>query len=471
MDREEFKKWAARAGEWSADYRGSVGKRPVRSRARPGDTLAALPASPPEDAEDFGRIMDDFVKIVPPGLTHWQHPRHFAYFPANSRDESVIAEFLTAAMGVNCMLWQTSPVGTEMEVRMLEWLAQMCGVPDSWRGVIQDTASSANLAAVLTARERALGHEGSEEGLASRPSLRYYMSEHSHSSASKAIALAGVGRRNAVVVPTLPSGSMDPARLAGAIGADRKSGHLPACVMAVVGSTSTGGSDDLRALGEVVRGEGLYGHVDAAWAGIAAMCPEHRGLIDGLDRWDSYVFNPHKWLGTNFDLSAHYLKDPEAQVRVMSAQPDYLRTHHAEDTVDFSNWTAPLGRRFRALKLWFVIRSNGVEGLRKTVRDHVSWGREAAEELGKEEGFAIERGPNLSLFVFRHLPGGIDGERADAHNMALLEAINADGFCYLTPTKVDGRDALRFQVGTIACTRKDVQDSVARIAELARGLA
>lgn len=464
----DLAKWAKEAAEWSAKYRSEIGSMPVRSQARQGDTLAALPESPPEDAEEFGKIMDDFRQLVPPGLTHWQHPRFFAYFPANSLPASVVAEQLTAAIGANCMLWQTSPVGTEMEIRTMEWLSKMCGLPTNWRGVIQDTASSANFAAAVTARERALDWQGLEKGLSEGARLRFYMSPNSHSSATKALMLAGIGKDNAVMIPTLPSGSMDPEALHQAIDRDRKEDMVPAGVMAVVGATGTGVSDDLEAVGKVVEQEGLYGHVDAAWAGSAMVCPEHRHLIKGLERWDSYVFNPHKWLGANFDLSAHFLKDPDMQVRAMSATPDYLRTTHAQDTVDFCNWTPPLGRRFRALKLWFVIRAYGVSGLRGMIRNHIAWAQKAAETLRQEKDFEMVGAPQLAMFLFRHRP---DLPTANEHNERLLTAINDDGFCYLTQTMVDGNYCIRFQVGSTTTTEKDVHDSLGRICDIARKLA
>ena len=467
----DFVKWANEATEWAAKYREGLEGSPVRSQAKKGDTLDALPKGPPEEPEEFRAIMDDFEKLVPPGLTNWQHPRFFAYFPANSSPASVVAEHLTTAIGANCMLWQTSPVGTEMEIRALEWLAQMCGLPEGWQGVIQDSASAANFAAAVTARERALGWTGMEKGLGECAKLRFYLSPNSHSSALKALLLAGIGRENSVAVPTLPSGSMDPDALRKAITEDRKAGMLPAGVMGVVGATGIGVSDDLEALGRVVEEEGLYGHVDAAWAGSATVCPEHRHLIEGLSRWNSYVFNPHKWLGTNFDLSAHYLRDPSEQIKTMSALPDYLRTQHEGDTVDFCTWTAPLGRRFRALKLWFVIRAHGVSGLREMIRDHVSWATEGASRIDGEQDFELACPPQLSLFVFRHMPEGMDEKKADDHNKALLDAINGDGFCYLTQTIVNGRYALRFQVGSMNAAKKDVDDSIERIVTIARDLA
>lgn len=470
IDDAEYRKWSAAATAWIAAYRAGLRERPVRAQVEPGSVLAQLPASPPEQGEDFAKIFADFERLVPPALTHWQHPRFFAYFPANAIMPSVIAEQLTAAIAANCMLWQTSPAGTEMEIRMLEWLRELCGLPAGWQGVIQDSGSSGTLAAVLTARERALDWQGNERGLAGQPPLRMYYSRHAHVSVPKAIMLAGFGRDNAVAIELDASGSMDAGALERAIEADAAAGMKPAGVVATVGATSTGDSDDLRAAGAVVRRHGLYGHVDAAWAGSAALCPEHRPLLAGLEQWDSYLFNPHKWLGTNFDLSAHYLKDPAAQIRTFGAQPDYLRTEDVDRPVDFSSWTAPLGRRFRALKLWFVLRSCGAEGLRTMIRSHIAWAEEAERSLAAKPGFAICAPRRLALFLFRHEPAGLDAAELDAHNARLLQAVNDDGFLYLTQTRHAGRYALRFQVGSAATARADVLASVERIAAIACSL-
>ncbi len=466
MNTDEYRRWSQAATDWIAAYRSGLREHPVRAQVEPGSILAQLPSAAPEQGEDFSAVFADFEKLVPPGLTHWQHPRFFAYFPANSSMPSVIAEQLTAAIAANCMLWQTSPVGTEMEIRMLEWLRDLCGLP-SWQGVIQDSASSGTLAAVLTARERALDWQGNQQGLSAQPRLRMYYSEHAHSSVPKAVMLAGIGRDNAVAIGLDANGSMDAAKLETAIAADREAGLLPAAVLATVGATSTGDSDDLEQLGAIVRRHKLYGHVDAAWAGAAALCPEHRNLLAGLEQWDSYLFNPHKWLGTNFDLSAHYLKDPAAQVKTFGSQPDYLRTEDRDTPADFSSWTAPLGRRFRALKLWFVLRSYGAEGLRAMLRDHIAWAGEAEQQLASQPGFRICGPRRLSLFLFRHEPEGLDAEGLNAHNARLLQAINDDGFLYLTQTRLGGDYALRFQIGSTAAARDDVLASIERIAHLA----
>ena len=467
MNLEEYRKWAKKAADWSVAYRKNIAKQPVRSQAMPGDTLAKLPAEPPEEAEDFSEVFADFTRIVPPGLTNWQHPRFFAYFPANASLPSVLAEQLAAAMGINSMLWQTSPVATEMEIRMLEWLAKLCAIPNGWRGVIQDTASSANFTACVTMRERALNWQGNLEGLHNQPRVRIYYGEHSHSSVLKGVWLSGIGKQNALAIGLDETGSMDAKSLSEAIENDRRAGFLPAGVMATLGATSTGCSDNLDSLGDVLNQHNLYGHVDGAWAGSAMICEEHRHLMAGIEKWDSYVFNPHKWLGTNFDLSAQFLKDPEPQIKTMATTPSYLRTGHAQNVDDFSTWVMPLGRRFRALKLWFVIRAYGAHGLRSMIRDHVKWASSAADKLAQAPGFALWGKPNLGLVLFRHELPRMDGKERDEHNAALLERINSDGHVYLTPTLLPEGYALRMSIGTTATTQKDVEGSIERIIELA----
>ena len=470
MDTQEFKKWANAANEWIADYRDSLTQHPVRSNVTPGYYLEQLPTNPPSEPEDFAEIFDDFKKLVPPGLTNWQHPRFFAYFPANSSMPSVIAEQLTAGIAANCMLWQTSPVATEMEIRMLEWLGQLCNVPKTWQGVIQDSASSANFAAIVTAREIALNWQGNQEGLNKHKTLRFYYAQKSHSSINKGIKLAGIGLENAIAIPDDEYHSMDVTVLEEKINEDLKNGYIPAGVFAVVGATSNGYSDDLVKVGEIVNKYNLYGHVDAAWSGSATICDEYKDLIKGLELWDSYVFNPHKWMGVNFDLSAHFLKDPSKQIKTFSLVPDYLKTQHATNTVDFSNWTAPLGRRFRALKLWFVIRSFGKSGLVKMIKDHVTWAENAASQLSFAKDFKIVTNPQLAMFLFRHEPSGLTTDELNEHNQKLLNAINQDGYLYLTQTMHENKYTLRFVVGTTLTTKEDVNNSVNKIIEIAKSI-
>lgn len=469
MDHEHFRQWSQRAAEWGADYRASLSARRVRSAAAPGDIRKQLPPSPPESAEPMEDVFRDFQDILVPGMTHWQHPRFFAYFPANAAPASVVAEFLVTSMAAQCMLWQTSPAATELETVVLDWFRQALGLPETFTGVIQDTASSATLAAVLVMRERALGWQGNRDGLAGKPAVRVYASDQVHSSIDRAIWVAGVGHDNLVRIPTVGSErAMDVDVLGARIREDRAAGHLSAGIVACVGGTSVGATDDVAAVCAVAQRHDLYTHVDAAWAGSAMICPEFRQLWRGVEHADSVVLNPHKWLGAQFDCSTHFVRDPASLVRTLAIQPEYLKTPGQSDVVNYSEWHVPLGRRFRALKLWFLLRVYGLEGLRQMIRNHVTWSRTLCERLRGEPNFEIVTEPMLSLFSFRHRPTATAD--LDAHNISLVNAINDDGRIYLTQTKVDGHSAIRFQVGAFDATEADVMMAYDVIREVAAQL-
>jgi aromatic-L-amino-acid decarboxylase len=469
MDSEEFRKWSARAAEWGADYRDSLRERPVRAPGRPGDVARQIDRSPPEMPEPMEAIFADFEQTIVPGMTHWQHPRFFAYFPANAAPVSVVAEYLVTAIGAQCMLWQTSPAATELETVALDWLRQGLGLADEFSGVIQDSASSATLAAVLTMRERALDWHGKQDGLAAHPAVRIYASDQVHTSIDRAIWIAGIGENNLVRIGTTgPSRGMDPAELDAAIKCDREAGLLPAGMIVNVGGTSIGACDDVAAVCAVARKHGLYSHVDAAWAGSAMICPEFRHFWAGVDEADSVVLNPHKWLGAQFDCTAHYIRDPDDLRRTLAIHPEFLKTPGREGMVDYSEWSIPLGRRFRALKLWFLMRAHGLEGLRAMIRNHVAWAEALAERIEAEPDFEITSAPFLSLFSFRYAPAGVDDP--DALNQQLFDRINDDGRIYLTQTKVDGRFVIRFQVGAFSTEEADVDFAFDVIREVADGL-
>ena len=470
MDNDEFRRWALKAAEWGADYCASLAGRPVRAQTAPGDVARRITAQPPETGEAMDAIFADFERIILPGITHWQHPRFFAYFPANAAPASVVAEHLVNALAAQCMLWQTSPAATELETAMLGWLRDAVGLPAGFSGVIQDSASSATLAAVLTMREKALGWQGNTKGLSGQPRLRVYCSDQVHSSIDRAIWVAGIGSDNLVRIPVAGGlRGMDSAALDAAIGADRAAGSLPAGIVASVGGTSVGGTDDVAAVADVAARHGLYLHVDAAWAGSAMICPEFRHHWAGVERADSVVFNPHKWLGAQFDCSAHFIRAPEDLVRTLAIQPEFLKTYGRDGVVNYSEWSVPLGRRFRALKIWFLLRAHGLEGLRAMIRDHVAWSCELAELVRREPGFEIVTEPMLSLFTFRHAPQ--DVADLDRHNLDLVAAVNDDGRIYLTQTRVDGKLAIRFQVGQFETTREDVLSALPVIKEMAARLA
>lgn len=467
MDQDEFRKWSRRAAEWGADYRAGIRSRPVRAQTEPGEIAARIPAEPPEHAESMEQIFADFEGRILPGMTHWQHPSFFAYFPANAAPASVVAEYLVTAMAAQCMLWQTSPAATELETKVLDWLRQAIGLPSGFAGVIQDSASSATLAAVLTMRERTLDWQGNAQGLAKAPVLRVYSSGEVHSSIERAVWIAGIGSDNLVRIATRgPRRAMDPDALDAAIRADREKGYAPAGIIASVGGTSTGGTDDVAAVCEVAARHGLYVHVDAAWAGSAMICPEFRHLWAGVEKADSVVFNPHKWLGAQFDCSAHFIRKPDDLVRTLAIRPEFLKTHGRDGIIDYSEWSVPLGRRFRALKIWFLLRAYGLEGLRRMIRDHVAWSVDLAERLRAEPDFEIVTEPMLSLFTFRHLPA--DGADRDRHNLDLVAAINDEGRIFLTQTRVENEVAIRFQVGSFGTMRDDVEAAFDVIVQAAR---
>jgi aromatic-L-amino-acid decarboxylase len=466
MDWDEFAEWGTHISQWAAEYHKTLADRPVRAQTSPGEIAAQLPTAPPDAPEGMARILDDFERIAMPGITHWQHPRFFAYFPANAAPPSMLAEFLVTSIAAQCMLWQTSPAATEIEGVMIDWLRQALGLPDGFTGVIQDSASSATLSAVLTMRERATGFTGNREGLNGKGRLRIYCSDQVHSSIDRACWVAGIGQDNLVKLPTLgaPHHAMDPRALAAAIAADRAAGHVPAGLIAVTGATGIGASDDLPPIADIAEREGLYTHLDAAWAGAAMICPEyHAQFWPGVARFDSIVFNPHKWMGAQFDCSVQFLRDPQAQLNTLKIEPEYLKTSGSPVT-NYSEWTIPLGRRFRALKIWFLIRAYGLDGLRARIRDHVNWAEEICEVIRAMDGFEIVSEPILSLFSFR-CPGD------DARQQRLVDALNDDGRIYLTQGLHDGRRVIRFTVGQFDTTRDHVMMAADVIAEVNSSLA
>ncbi|NIZ12554.1 pyridoxal-dependent decarboxylase [Phaeobacter sp. HF9A] len=450
MDWDDFAKWSKDIADWGAQYHKTLRDRPVRAQSKPGAIAAQLPAHPPAEPEDMAAILKDFEEIVMPGMTHWQHPRFFAYFPANATPPSMLAEQLVNTVAAQCMLWQTSPAATEVEGVMVDWLRQAMGLPEPYTGVIQDSASSATLSAVLTMRERATGYSGNREGLAGKGPLRIYCSDQVHSSIDRACWVAGIGQDNLVKLPgTGPRYGLDAGALDRAIRADIAAGYTPAGVIAITGGTGVGASDDLGPILEVARAHDLYTHLDAAWAGSAMICPEIRAEYwQGVAGYDSIVFNPHKWLGAQFDCSVQFLRDATAQLNTLKIEPEYLKTTGAAVT-NYSEWTIPLGRRFRALKLWFLIRAYGLEGLQARIRNHVTWAQALCEAIRGLDGFEIVTEPILSLFSFR-CPGD------DYTQQRLVDAINDDGRIYLTQGAFEGRKIIRVQVGQFETTRDDV---------------
>ena len=419
----------------------------------PGDIAAKLPAVPPEQPETPEAIFEDFEDLVPDAMTHWQHPRFFAYFPANASPASQWAEQLANAISAQCMLWQTSPAATEIEEVMVDWLRQALGLREGFRGVIHDTATTATLSAVITMRDRVTNWDSIADGMSGQPRMRVYASAQTHSSVDKSVRLAGIGQNNLVKIPTDAEHGMLPDALDRAIRADQAKGFVPAGVVLCTGGTSIGACDPIAQCVEVAKAHDLYVHLDAAWAGSAMICPEFRELWQGSDGADSIVFNPHKWLGAQFDCSVQFLADPTEQIRSLGLRPDYLQTQGLDEITNFNEWTVPLGRRFRALKLWFTLRAYGLEGLRQMIRNHVDWTRELAEAFRGTQNFRIVTEPRLGLFTFQLAPEGRDASRMTER---LLERINEDGRVYLTQTTHEEQFVIRVSVGSFHCTRDDV---------------
>lgn len=470
MDIDEFRSHAHQMVDWMADYMGRVETLPVRARTAPGDVDATLPRTAPDAGEPISEIMADFDRDIMPGITHWQHPNFFAYFPANSSPPSVLAEMLTATIGAQCMLWQTSPAATEMETRVLDWVRQMIGLDGGFHGVIQDSASGAILCALLTARERVTGGDANENGLAGGAPLAVYCSDQTHTATEKGAKIAGYGRQFVRKIATDAQFAMRPEALRAAIDADLAAGIRPACVVASLGATGVGAVDPLAPIGEVCAEHGIFFHVDAAWAGSALILPEHRWMLDGQGYVDSLVFNPHKWLLTNFDCAAHYVRDPDALIRTFAIDAAFLQSREGAQVIDYRDWGVPLGRRFRALKLWFVIRSYGVARLQEILRSHIAMAEDLERTIAGVSDFELLAPRVLSLINFRFCPAGADDAACDAINERLLHALNDSGEAYFTPNRVRGRYAIRISIGQTRTEERHVSAAWKLVEKTARNL-
>jgi aromatic-L-amino-acid decarboxylase len=456
VDKDAFRKFGHEFVDWLADYFDNVESYPVVSRVKPGEIKAALPASPPMKAEAPESIFRDFKETILPGITHWQHPGWFGYFPANNSPASVLAELLTAGLGVQGMVWQTSPAAAELEELVLNWLRQMIGLPKGFSGVIQDTASTATLCALLSARERATNFRSNSEGL--KEPLIVYASDQTHSSIEKGVKIAGYGRDNLRLIPTDDAYAMMPEPLEAAVIEDKKNGLKPACVIATIGTTSSTAIDPLPAIGKICRRHGLWLHVDAAFAGSAAILPEMRWLLDGAEDMDSFVFNPHKWLFTNFDCSAYFVRDPGTLIRTFEIHPEYLKTGVDPHVKNYRDWGIQLGRRFRALKLWFVIRTFGVEGLQSLLREHIRLGQLFKGWVEEHDKFELMAPVPLSLICFRLNDGWKDDE-LNALNKRFLDNINSQGSIFLTHTTLRDRYVLRMAIGQRTTRERHVRNA------------
>jgi aromatic-L-amino-acid/L-tryptophan decarboxylase len=458
MTSEEFRAAGHRLIDWIADYRARAEQLPVMARTEPGAIKAQLPPSPPDAPESFDAIVADLDRIVVPGLSHWQHPRFFGYFPSNGSLASVLGDFVSTGLGVLGLAWQSSPALTEVEEVATDWLRQMLGLSDAWSGVIEDTASTSTLIALICARERSTAFGLTRGGLQSEPRpLTVYTSAHSHSSVAKAALLAGFGRDNIRVVAHDAAYAMRPDRLAAAIDADCRDGALPCAVVATAGSTTSTAFDPLDAIGGVIADRGLWLHVDAAMAGSAMILPECRPLWRGVERADTVVVNPHKWLGTAFDCSVYFVRDPEHLVRVMSTNPSYLQSAADGRVKNYRDWGIPLGRRFRALKLWFLVREQGVARLQQRLRRDLENARWLADQVRSAPAWRLLAPVPLQTLCVRHEPAGLGADALDRHTLGWAERINRSGAAYLTPATLDGRWMIRVSIGTESTERSHVE--------------
>lgn len=450
-DPEEFRRHAHELVDWIADYWQGIGTERATPEVQPGEIRSRLPGTAPLDGEPFERIISDFRELIKPGLAHWGHPGWFAYFPSNSSPPSVLGEILAAGLGAQCMSWATSPAATELEQRMMEWLAGIFGLPAGFTGSIQDTASTSTLTAFLTARNR---H-------GDLPRMTAYWSSEAHSSVGKAARLAGIPAERQRVIGVDAGFAMDPAALAAAIAADRAAGLVPGIVVATVGTTSSTACDPLPAIGRAAREAGAWLHVDAAYGGTAMILPECRHLFEGIELADSLVINPHKWLMTAFDCSTYFVRDVELLVRTFGDNPEYLRTARDGEVVNYRDWGIPLGRRFRSLKLWFMLRSYGVAALREMVRNHIAMARDFASLVAATPDWEVPAPVPFGLVCFRHVPAALRGdeEALARHNAGLMERANATGRVFLSHTRLGGKYVIRMSIGQFRTEWRHVEEA------------
>lgn len=448
MTPDQFRQAGYRIVDFIADYRARVAERPVMAPSAPGGIKAQLPAGPPDDPEAFDAILEDLDRIILPGLTHWQHPSFFGYFPCNGSLASVLGDYVSTGLGVLGLAWQSSPALTELEEVVTDWLRQMVGLPEGWHGVIQDTASTSTLVALMCARERTTGYGLDRAGLQSEPRpLTVYASRHSHSSVAKAALLAGFGRANVRLVDHDAHYAMRPEAFERLVADDVAAAYQPSAVVATTGTTTTTAIDPIAPIAAVAAQHRVWLHVDAAMAGSAMILPECRDLWRGIDRADSIVVNPHKWLGAAFDCTVYFVRDPEHLVRVMSTNPSYLQSSADGRATNYRDWGIPLGRRFRALKLWFLIREQGVARLQARLRRDIDNARWLAAQVQAQAGWRVLAPVSLQTVCVRHEPDGVHGEALDRHTLAWIERINRSGQAYLTPARLDDRWMVRVSVG------------------------
>ncbi len=470
MSPEEFRTEGKKIIDWIADYYENIEKYPVLSQVKPGEIKSSLPETPPERSESLDEIMQDIDEKIMPGITHWQSPNFFAYFNSNTSFPSILGDLVSSGLGVQGMIWATSPAATELETRVLDWLAEMTGMPESFKststggGVIQDTASTAALTAIIAARERVTNFKSNEKGISGN--LVAYISTQTHSSLEKGIKIAGIGKANLRLIDVDEKFAMRPELLEKQIKEDKKNGLIPFFVCATVGSTSTTAIDPVREIGEISQKENCWYHIDAAALGTAMVCPEFRHYIQGIELADSYSFNPHKWMFTNFDCNVFWVANRQELINTFSILPEYLRNKATEsgEVFDYRDWHIQLGRRFRALKLWFVIRHYGVEGLQYHIREHVRIAKELKNWVKESPDFELVVEPHMNLICFRHKNG-------DDFNMKLMNSINESGKIFFTHTKLNNKIVLRINIGQTNLKEKHVKEAWMLIVKTAAKMA
>jgi aromatic-L-amino-acid decarboxylase len=470
MTPDEFRKHAHELVEWMAGYMENVEEYPVKSSVMAGEILNKLPDNPPQQPESFELFLRDFEEIIMPGITHWQSPNFFAYFPANTSPPSVLAEMLTSTLAAQCMIWETSPAAAELEQKVMNWLRELISLPSSFEGVIQDTASTATLAAIITAREKITGFRINDQGFSDTKVLRVYCSEQTHSSVEKAVKIAGIGKKNLVKIGVKDDFSINPEMLEKAIAEDLKNGFIPCCVVATIGTTGTTAVDPIKPVGEICARNGIWLHVDAALAGSALILPEFQWMLEGREYIDSFVFNPHKWMFTNFDCTAYFVKDAGTLIKTFEILPDYLKTRTRGKVNDYRDWGIPLGRRFRALKLWCVIRMYGVKGLQEKIRYHIRIASRLEEMILGETDFEIMTPVIFNTVCFRYNPEGKTREQVNIINERLNHKLNDTGKIYLTHTTLNGNYCLRMVTAQTNVTLEHVERAWEMIKETARNI-
>ncbi|MEO1653218.1 MAG: aminotransferase class V-fold PLP-dependent enzyme, partial [Bacteroidota bacterium] len=444
--------------DWMADYLENIEQLPVKSQVQPRDVFQQLPSSAPEEGETFESIFQDFQQIILPGMTHWQHPSFFSYFSANNSHPSILAEMLMATMGAQCMIWETSPAAAELEEKMMDWLKEWMGLPREWAGVIQDTASTATLCALLTAREKFSDYQINQSGFGEEK-FTVYCSSETHSSIEKGVKIAGLGSQRLRKIPVDENYALVPEKLEAQIAEDIRAGYQPLAVIATVGTTGSTGVDPVRPIGEICKKYHIFYHVDAAYAGTAAILEEKRWILDGIELADAYLFNPHKWMFTNFDCTAYFVKDSEALERTFSILPEYLKTQQKGAVNNYRDWGIQLGRRFRALKLWFVMRSFGRKGIQDKIRSHIYLAQNLKSKIESHPDFEMLAPLEFNLLCFRYHPSGPNNEEAlDQLNQQLLEVINSSGQAYISHTRLRGKYTLRVAIGQTEVSEKQVQN-------------